>query len=281
MVHTQACGSLSTGLMRRLPCVLSVDATVRQYMALGYHPSDRFTPHVTDWVARLETRALHRAAGVMAWTHWNRDALIREHGVDPDHVAVIHPGVDTAWWALPRPHRPPGPTRILFVGNDVERKGLGLLTEAAGRVDGAMVDVVTNDDWPGGERVRVHHGVTPRSEALRQLYQRADLFALPSFADAVPNVVIEAMAAGLPVVATDVGAVSEVVGESGVVLPRGDVDALATALRELAADPARRAALGEAARKRVRREYDASTQAERLAGWLHELLSRRRTELPG
>lgn len=278
VVHTQACGSLSAGLMRELPCVLSVDATVRQYMELGYYRShDRFTPRVTDMVAALETRALRAAAGAMPWTNWNRDGLVKEHGLDPARVRVIHPGVDAAWWAQPRNLRPAGdPLRILFVGNDVERKGLGLLQDAAGRLDGASIDVVTGDeDVPAGEGLRVHRGITPRSEELRRLYNDADVFALPTYADAVPNVVVEAMAAGLPVVATDVGAVREMVGDAGVVVPRGDVDALAAGLAALHSDPERRVALGERARERVRRHYESTTQAGLLAEWLSGLVSGR------
>jgi glycosyltransferase involved in cell wall biosynthesis len=279
IVHTQACGSLSVGLMRELPCVLSVDATVRQYMALGYYRAhDRFTPAVTAMVAALETRALRAAAGVMAWTRWNRDGLVAEHGLDPDRVEVIHPGLDTAWWAEhTEPRAASEPFRILFVGNDVARKGLGVLRKAARRLEGAEIDVVTGDeDVPPGEGVRVHRGITPRSEDLRRLYNRADVFVLPTFADAVPNVVVEAMAAGLPVVATDVGAVREMVGAAGVVVPPGDAEALAAALDELRGDPAGRAALGDTARERARRHYEASTQADRLAKWLDGLVSGRR-----
>ena len=279
IVHTQACGSLSVGLMRELPCVLSVDATVRQYTALGYYRAhDRFTLAVTAMVAALETRALRAAAGVMAWTRWNRDGLVAEHGLDADRVEVIHPGLDTAWWAQhTEPRAVSEPFRILFVGNDVVRKGLGVLREAAGRLQGAEIDVVTGDeDVPPGEGVRVHRGVMPRSEELRRLYNRADVFVLPTYADAVPNVVLEAMAAGLPVVATDVGAVREMLGAAGVVVPPGDAEALAGALDELHGDPARRAALGEAARERARRHYQASTQADRLAEWLNGLVSGRR-----
>lgn len=273
ILHTQACGNLSVGLMRELPCVLSVDATVRQYMELGYYPHDRFTAPVTATVATMETRALRAAAGAMAWTRWNRDALMAEHGLHPAHVEVIHPGLDAAWWAQPRDLRPAGdPLRILFVGNDVARKGLGVLRDAAGRLHGVTIDVVTGDNVSAGEDVRVHRGVVPRSEELRRLYNEADVFVLPTYADAVPNVVLEAMAAGLPVVATDVGAVREIVGDKGVVVPRGDVDALAAALAALHRDPTRRAALGEAAQERVRRHYEASTQAERLAEWLLNLV---------
>jgi glycosyltransferase involved in cell wall biosynthesis len=279
LVHTQACGSLSIGLMRKLPCVLSVDATVRQYMALGYYRAhDRATPAVTAMVAALETRALRAAAGVMAWTRWNRDGLVAEHGLDAGRVEVIHPGLETAWWAQrTEPRTASGQLRILFVGNDVARKGLGLLREAARRLQGAEIDVVTGDeDVPAGDGVRVHRGVTPRSDDLRRLYNRADVFVLPTYADAVPNVVLEAMAAGLPVVATDVGAVREMVGAAGVVVPPGDAEALAVALDELHGDPARRAALGETAREQVRRHYEASTQADRLAHWLHGLVGARR-----
>ena len=106
--------------------------------------------------------------------------------------------------------------------------------------------VTRDEDVPAGEGLRVHRGITPRSEELRRLYNDADVFALPTYADAVPNVVVEAMAAGLPVVATDVGAVREMVGDAGVVVPRGDVDALGRR--------ARRAAQRSRAARRSRRE---------------------------
>jgi glycosyltransferase involved in cell wall biosynthesis len=94
------------------------------------------------------------------------------------------------------------------------------------------------------------------------------VFVLPSYADAVPNVVLEAMAAGLPVVATNVGAIPEIVGDAGVVVPRGERRVLGTALSLLADEPATRARLGERAHQRAREHYDSERAAERLAGWL-------------
>jgi glycosyltransferase involved in cell wall biosynthesis len=157
------------------------------------------------------------------------------------------------------------------VGNDVERKGLRLLTEAATTLGNAMVDVVTGDDVRTAGSVRVHRGVAPGSEELRRLYREADVFVLPSYADAVPNVVLEAMAAGLPVVASDVGAIPEIVGDAGVVVPRGDGKALAATLSHLADDPEARTRLGERACQRAREHYDANAAAERLTRWLREV----------
>ena len=78
------------------------------------------------------------------------------------------------------------------------------------------------------------------------------MFLLPSYADAVPNVVLEAMAVGLPVAASNVGAIPEILGDAGVVVPRGDRRALRTTLSLLADDPETRARLGERAYQRTR-----------------------------
>ncbi len=88
--------------------------------------------------------------------------------------------------------------------------------------------------------------------ALRSM----DIFTLPSRADAFPLVVLEAMALGLPVVAFDVGGVSEQLGKAGVLVPPGDLPAFANAILDLLLDPDRRAELGDAAAHRVRARFD-------------------------
>ncbi len=267
-VNTQASALLSRGPMRRLPTVLSIDATVRQFTALEYGgPRNRWSPRQDRILARLERRALERAAAVVAWTEWNAEAIRREHpGLRPP-VVTLHPGLDASWWgeaAASRPSRSAGPLRLLFVGNDVERKGLDLLVGVLGRPEvDAVLDVVSGDEVAASDTVRVHRDVEAGSERLRDLYAAADVFVLPTRADAVPWSVLEAMAAGLPVVASRVGAIAELVGDAGVTVEPGNAEELEAALARLG-DPELRRRLGERALARVRDRYDSAVQVPRL-----------------
>jgi glycosyltransferase involved in cell wall biosynthesis len=272
MITTQASALLSRRLMRRLPCVLSVDAALHQFTALEYDgPLNRWSARQDRILFRLERRAIDAAVAVVAWTEWNAAALREDYGLGGDRLATIHPGLDADWWEVAARQRTAGreePLRVLFVGNEVGRKGLGLLIEAVSRpgVD-AVLDVVTGDAVEEGGPVRVHHGVEPNSEELRRLYAQADVFALPTKADAIPWAVVEAMAAGLPVVASRVGAIPELLGDCGLAIEPGSVEELAAALKRLG-DDGLRGSLGALALKRVRERYDRDVQVPRLLGVL-------------
>lgn len=267
LVNTQALAYLAKGPMRELPCILSIDATVGQFTGLEYTPHDRWTPRQLRLMQRLERRAFRNAAATMPWTGWNEAAVESEYDLGERRSETIHPGLDAGWWgeaAARRPTDRQGPMRVLFVGNDVHRKGLPTLIEAVAALgDEAVLDVVSGDEIEERDFVRVHRGVTAGSERLRELYAEADVFALPTHADAVPWAVLEAMAAGLPVVASAVGAIPEMLGTSGETVPPGDAEALAAALRRLS-DPERRRKMGEAGRERVHENYDNALQTPRI-----------------
>jgi glycosyltransferase involved in cell wall biosynthesis len=113
----------------------------------------------------------------------------------------------------------------------------------------------------------------PNSPELRQRFAEADLFAFPTQADCLPVAVLEAMAAGLPVITTSVAALPEVVrhGETGIIVPIGEEKALGGALCDLVRDNCLRHRLGEQARARARTHYDAALVYGNLLQLLYDL----------
>jgi glycosyltransferase involved in cell wall biosynthesis len=180
--------------------------------------------------------------------------------------------------------RPRGSHRVLTVARLVAAKGIDVLLDALGRLErrGVPVDADVVGDGPDRERLaararelgldgRVRLVGAASQEHVRELLAGATVFCLPSFSEGVPVVLMEAMAAGLPVVATGITGVPELVeeGRSGVLVPPGRADLLADALeRVLEATPAERDAMGAAGRARVEADFDQARSAERLLALL-------------
>jgi glycosyltransferase involved in cell wall biosynthesis len=106
----------------------------------------------------------------------------------------------------------------------------------------------------------------PNSAPLKQLYHDSDIFCLPTYGDCLPMVLSEAGAAGIPCVATRVAGIPEIVldGETGFLMPTGDVPALTESLRRLIEGPDLRARMGERAVAVVSERFDAERNAMRL-----------------
>jgi colanic acid/amylovoran biosynthesis glycosyltransferase len=186
---------------------------------------------------------------------------------------VIHNAVDARRVTISR-ERTPEPGLVLAVARLIEKKGLHDLIRACGalRRDGvaARLEIVGDGELRGSleaEAVRVgadvtFHGALPH-ERVMALFERAAAFSLPCVVassgdrDAMPTSVLEAMAAGVPVVTTAVNGLSELVidGETGLVVPEHDPEALATALRRILTEPALGRRLALAARRRVEDEF--------------------------
>jgi glycosyltransferase involved in cell wall biosynthesis len=191
---------------------------------------------------------------------------------------LVRTGVDPE---LFRPNgRARGPNRVLTVARLVPGKGIDVLLGALARLNRRGLDVEADVAGDGPDRDRLaasirEHGLDGRvhllgavpPERVRQLLAGATVFCLPSFSEGVPVVLMEAMATGLPVVATRITGVPELVedGRSGTLVPPGRADLLADALeRVLGAAPAEREAMGAAGRARVEAEFDQARSAERL-----------------
>jgi Glycosyl transferases group 1 len=262
-VNTQASALLLGSTLDRVPTFLSVDASIEAFTGLEAWQQVRPWTHATLLPSlALERRVLERAARVLAWTPWAADSVRR--AAPKARVTTLHPGLDLERFA-PRPRMERSRTRVLFVGARFESKGGADLLAALGPDLGnrCELDVVSQEAPPAGEGVSWHQ-LSPGDDRLIELYQQADIFCLPSHADTFGWAILEALACGTPVVASDVGGIPDLVDDAGIVVPRGDRRALRAALGGLIDDPTRRAALGRQARARAERCFNNRQQTSRL-----------------
>jgi colanic acid/amylovoran biosynthesis glycosyltransferase len=221
-----------------------------------------------------------------------RDRLLAR-GFPPEKLFVHRYGVELDGSDDAAPPIAPDKPFILFAGRFVEKKGIGFLIEAMHRLAAEGRDVrlkLVGDGLIAGELKRAaadlrsieFPGWIPNRE-LRQLMRGALAVCVPSVeaasgdAEGLPNVVIEAMAAGAPVVATHHAGIGEAVEDqrTGLLVPSGDVAALTTALRRLVDEPETARAMGREARRVALDRFDAMTQSRRLEEKLLEIIGGR------
>lgn len=300
--HTQVTAVLAQDWIRRFPCVVSLDATPRQYDSLGATYAHQPGPEwLENWKWRLNRDCFSHARHLVTWSQWAKQGLVDEYQVPDEKITVIPPGVNVADWTsspgeqgtkstglLPSteagsslPHE--AVVRILFVGGDLQRKGGLLLIEAFRALRRELSDtaqeielhLVTRQTLPPEPGLFIYNQMQPNSPELKSLYFNSHIFCLPTFGDCLPMVLSEAGAARLPLISTRVGAIDEIVrdGETGFLIPVGDADALIAALRKLVEAPALRQSLGENAHQIVRKEYDAGANANRLLTLLKQTIA--------
>jgi glycosyltransferase involved in cell wall biosynthesis len=236
-------------------------------------------PEEFDAPRALSLGAKMKAADfTVAISQFGRSQLMRwaDHA-DWDRIHVVHCGVEPERFSDPAP-LPEGPRRVVAIGRLVEQKGQMILIYAMAQVkadlhltligDGEMRDQiealidrldlrgrVTLTGWVDETRVKAELAA-------------AHAMVMPSFAEGLPMVVMEAMAAARPVIATYVAGTPELVrpGETGWLVPAGDVSALAQAMDDLATLPqARLAEMAAAGRTRALARHDIDTSAQKLA----------------
>lgn len=268
-IHTQVVALLCVGIMRAVPTVVSLDATPKNFDDVGEPYGHRRAGAMVETAkAAMVRRALLAAEALVTWSRLAADSLVGDYGVPAGRIHVIPPGVDIERFRPPEMRRADGPLRVLFVGGDLERKGgLDLLDALRGLPD-IELDIVTADEVkpPAGVRCRVHRGLRPADPTLLDLYRRADVFAMPSRGDCMPQALAEAAAAGLPLVSTPVGAIPEIVsdGRNGLLVPAGSPRELRHALRLLATNVGLRLAMGRESLVLARREHDAMANHRRI-----------------
>lgn len=234
----------------------------------GFRPYDFARQH--RLLAPLLRRVWRRAAAVVA----NSEGLRKLGQAFEPAVPVLEipNGVDLNTFRAG--HRDWETPRLLFVGRIVYQKGLDLLLRALAELRDMQWSLQIVGDGPSLVRLKdqaAQLGIAGRvsfsgwqaRESLPDIYRQATLFVNPSRHEGMPNTVLEAMASGLPVLASRISGNEELVTEqTGVLVPAEDADALRAALQELLPNAALREQMGAAARKRVEAQYSWSKVAQ-------------------
>jgi glycosyltransferase involved in cell wall biosynthesis len=247
-----------------------------------------FTAHAFDlYVDRHMLQAkVREAAFVAAISEYNRRLIVDECGEQAKgKVAVIRCGVDGDVFRPRESRHPANAFSVACVGTLERKKGQAVLVEACRILRRKGIDLVCNIVGDGPEREALARtideaGVAARvtlrgaetREQVAALLARSDVLVAPSVRlrngkqEGIPVVLMEAMSCGVPVVASELSGIPELVehGRTGLLVPPGDPAALARALERLHADRALRRRLGIEARRRVRREYDLAANAALL-----------------
>ncbi|HEU5099124.1 MAG TPA: glycosyltransferase family 4 protein [Roseiflexaceae bacterium] len=256
------------------PYLASIKGVIAEEMQ---HEGGR-TRLLFELLSRLEGHNARHADGVLTTSEYCRAAIRRHYGVAPARVRLVPEGIDLPRWrrlAEQVPHTSDGAT-ILCVARQYPRKHVADLLRALPAVRRAVPRAHAVIAGDGPEHVAllrlaaeldmrdavVFTGALP-DDQLARLYREADIFCLPSVQEGFGIVFLEAMACGLPVVATRSAAIPEVVPDrqAGMLAPPGDAGGLAHALIELLARPRQRASYGAFGREYVERfDWDRVAQ---------------------
>lgn len=274
-------GRLAVGLARRRPALVNVHfvrgdslyfalmKSVFGYkLVLSFHGTDGLRP--TPLARRALPFMLRRADAVTAVSRPLEQALLTCGAASPDKLHLTPNGVDCAFWsAPPAQEQPPGRSQkphVVAVGNLAPVKGFDVLLRAfaklrhAGRPaprltiigEGAERDALTALASGLGVAEVITFAGHLDAHSVREALRGASLLAMPSRSEGMPLALLEAMAVGLPIVATRVGAIPEIVTpDCGALVDPEDPDELSVALAKFLDEPELAAAAGEAARRRA------------------------------
>jgi starch synthase len=271
-LYTHNAALLSIDYMRRVPSVVSLDATSRQnaYRIPGRRPT-RFTPLGVAGIVPLERRVYKTARRIATHSKWAADSVV-SYGIDPAKIEVIPFGI-TVPEPKPRTRDDETPA-IVFVGRSMARKGGWRLVDIWKQrlAESSRLTLVTMEDVAPAPGLEVLNDLRPGDGQIEEVLGRVDIFAFPSEMDPYGFAILEAMAAGLPVVAARQAAVPELVedGVTGLLVPPHDDEALGNALKRLIDDPALGEELGSAGRARLLERFDARKTTAALVELLRD-----------
>jgi glycosyltransferase involved in cell wall biosynthesis len=274
----------------KIPSVVSLHVAPEATRALQTTWRQKLLTSVRDRLMRFVTRRW--SSRVIMVSEALREIYAGGGGMARSSIRVVRNGIELERFKRDRDETrsrlsrdfeiPTGTPIVIAVSVLREGKGIEVLIEAAQRVQGAIFLIVGDgpkaDEW---RELTKEYGVTDRIRwagyrtDVDNFLAGCDVFAHPSLSDAFPTVLLEAMAAGLPVVASDVGGIPEIVepGETGVLVPAGDASRLAAAIQDLLSDRRRARDMGDRGRLVAEQKFSTEAWIDRLVAVYAEVLA--------
>jgi glycosyltransferase involved in cell wall biosynthesis len=278
IVHDNQC--LGSGLLPMMHedgwpvlCTLHHPITVDRDLDLAHAPNAyrRFTLKRWYGFLDMQMRVARAMPRVVTVSENSKRDIVAQMGVDPERLHIVPVGVDPATFRpMPEIARVPG-RLMTTTSSDMPMKGLAVLLEALAKLRTERDDaelVIIGKPKKGSrippliERLGLQRAVSfvsgVTTERIVELYAEAEVAVVPSLYEGFSLPAVEAMACGVPLVATTGGAVPEVVGtheETGLLVPPGDAEALAAMLRRALSDAELRARVGDAGRARALEKF--------------------------
>jgi len=256
-----------------LPTVIYTDYTAQLSAARPAAGRSPLPPQQrAAWIAR-ERQAYASAAHVFTRADFVRQSILQDYHIPAEKASAVGGGLNLP--ALPELHArdPQRDPTILFIGKEFHRKGGDVLLQAFSQLQNlfprARLRLLTQKPPQAADAPPQVEWVAPTWDraTVARLYAEADVFVLPSRLETWGDVLLEAMAYGLPCVGVSGEAMSEIIqdGHTGRIVPPQDAAALAAALEELLGSPAQRQSMGLAGRQRVETQFTWDHVVQRMA----------------
>ena len=234
----------------------------------------------------MQKRVVKQLHNIVTVSDCSRQDIARDFGIQPAGIGIVHNGIDTDEF-MPMTDVKRSPMKLMATASaDALLKGLRYLLRAYSQLLKKYPDLellIVSKPKPGGktERLIRYLGIQDRvqfvsgisTQQMVHYYAEATIAIVPSVYEGFGLPAGEAMACGVPVVSTDGGALPEVVGDAGVIVPAKSVDALAQAIDDLLQNPARREQLGVRGRDRILEKFCWNVCAGQMVDYYEQVLA--------
>ncbi len=209
-----------------------------------YQHAPSFKIKLQHYMLRPFVKKISKNADIVFSYGGKISKIISELGIPNNKIIEIPALIDRSWININLVERK-GNVRILFVGRNERRKGIDELYKSIKLLDNVNADLEFHflGDIPKEHQIKtkkikiIYHGVVVEGSQKKKIYDNCDILICPSYSEGMPNVILEAMSRGLAIIATDVGAISEMVcSQNGILLKNNNPEKMTTSILKITCD---------------------------------------------